>query len=277
MGADGNTPATAETRDAARAMIHAMFSLEGSTAVVTGGGAGLGREISLLLARAGATVVVADVNLGAARQTAKEITAEGGSARAVRTDVADEQSVLDLYTVLQSDFDGVDILVNNAGIYPNKPIDELTVEDWDTVHSINLRGPFLLMREAVKQMRLHRRGGRIINISSIASVHPALTGNTHYASSKAGLNMLTKALALEVAADGITVNAVLPGGVMTQTRKKRMGDTVNWGGPATDGARFLLGLAPPVKHATPVLFLASPASDHITGQTIVVDGGFLIS
>ena len=271
------TNATNQPRSTGHDVLLSMFDLTGRTAIVTGGGAGLGFEISILLSRAGATVVVADVDLAAAEKTVKEITADGGSARAVRTDVSDEESVLALFEVLESDFDGVDILVNNAGIYPNKPIEDLTAADWDKVHSINLRGPFLLTREAVKQMRAHQRGGRIVNISSIASMHPALLGNTHYASSKAGLNMLTKALALEVAKDGITVNAVCPGGVMSETRKERMTDTVNWGGPATDSSRFLLGLGAPVKHAAPVLFLASPAGGHITGQTIVVDGGFLIS
>jgi NAD(P)-dependent dehydrogenase (short-subunit alcohol dehydrogenase family) len=254
--------------------ITSMFDLTGRSAVVTGGGAGLGREIAVLLAEAGASVVVADIDVTAAEQTAKEI---GPAVRAHRTDVTDEQSILELFGFLDTEFGGVDILVNNAGIYPNRLIEDMTVQDWDAVHSVNLRGPALCAREAVRQMRNHGRGGRIINISSIAAAHPALTGNTHYASSKAGLNMFTKALALEVAPDGITVNAVMPGGVLSETRKKRMGDAPNWAGPATDSSRFLLGLGAPAKHAAPVLFLAGPGADHITGQTLVVDGGFLIS
>ena len=254
--------------------ITAMFDLTGRSAVVTGGGAGLGREIARLLAGAGASVVVADIDLAAAEQTMKEI---GGAARAHRVDVTDEASIVELFDFLDAEFGGIDILVNNAGIYPNRLIEDMTVDAWDTVHSLNLRGPALCAREAVKQMRDHGRGGRIINISSIAAAHPALTGNTHYAASKAGLNMFTKALALEVAPDAITVNAVMPGGVMSETRKKRMGDAPNWAGPATDSGRFLLGLGAPVKHAAPVLFLAGPCADHITGQTLVVDGGFLIS
>ena len=254
--------------------VAAMFDLTGRAAVVTGAGAGLGREIALLLAQAGASVVIADIDQAAAEQTAKEI---GDTALAHRADVTSEESILELFAFLDTEFGGVDILVNNAGIYPNRLIEDMTVADWDAVHSLNLRGPALCAREAVKQMRNHGRGGRIINISSIAAAHPALTGNTHYAASKAGLNMFTKALALEVAPDAITVNAVMPGGVMSETRKKRMGDAPNWAGPATDSSRFLLGLGAPVKHAAPVLFLASPCADHITGQTLVVDGGFLIS
>lgn len=262
------------THQADVGLLEDLFGLSGEVAVITGAGAGLGKEIASLLAGAGATVVIADVRLDAAQSAADEL---GERAVAMSVDVTDEASVVALFDRVDNELDGASILVNNAGIYPNRMLVDMSVEDWDLVQSINLRGPFLCSREAVKGMRARGRGGRIVNISSIAALHPALMGNTHYTSSKAGLIMLTKTLALEVAADRILVNAVLPGGMATETREARVADAATWAGPATGPGRFLLGVAPPIKHASAVLYLASPAGGHITGQTLVVDGGFMIS
>jgi NAD(P)-dependent dehydrogenase (short-subunit alcohol dehydrogenase family) len=259
------------------AMLEGLFSLAGQTAVITGAGAGLGREIASLLAGAGAVVVIADVRAEVGRAAAAELQSDGHAAVAVTADVTDEDSVIELFDHVDRELGGATILVNNAGIYPNRMLVDMTVEDWDRVQSINLRGAFLCCREAVRRLQAATRPGRIVNISSIAAQHPALMGNTHYTASKAGLMMLTKTLALEVAADGILVNAVLPGGIMTETRQTRMDDAETWAGPATQPGRFLLGVAHPSKHAAAVLFLASPAASHITGQGLVVDGGFLIS
>lgn len=258
-------------------MLREMFGLVGEVAVVTGGGAGLGKEIALLLAGAGATVVIADVRADVAEATAGELRSAGNAALAVAVDVVDEESVVAMFDRIDRELGGATILVNNAGIYPNRLLVDMTVDDWDRVQNINLRGPFICCREAVTRLKARGRPGRIVNISSIAALHPALLGNTHYTSSKAGLTMLTKTLALEVAADGILVNAVLPGGIMTETRQARMDDAASWSGPATQPGRFLLGVAHPSKHAAAVLFMASPAASHVTGQTLVVDGGFLIS
>lgn len=251
-------------------MLEAMFGLAGEVAVVTGAGAGLGKEIASLLARAGAAVVIADMRADAAETVAGELRGRGHNALAIEAGVA-EQSVLALFTRVEEELGGVTILVNNAGIYPNQLLVDMSVTDWDRVQSINLRGAFLCSREAVRSLQTRRRDGRIVNISSIAALHAPLIGDTSYTASKAGLTGFTKALALEVATDGIRVNAVLPGGVMTETRPTGLT------GPATQPGRFLLGVAPLSKHAAAVLFLASPAASHMTGETLVVDGGFLIS
>lgn len=258
-------------------LLTTLFGLIGKTAIITGGGAGLGRDLSLMFAGAGAHVVTADLNAEAAIGVAREIVERGGSAEGHFVDVTDEASVISLFDTVKANTGGADILVNNVGAYPNCPLLEMTVEAWEFVQNVNLKGTFLCTREAVKQMKDRGNGGRIVNISSIASLHPALHGNAHYCASKGGVNMFTKEVALEVAEYGINVNVLAPGGVMTETRAKRVASSATWRGPATDSRRFLLGTAPPWKHASGALFLASAGAAHITGQVLVADGGFLIS
>lgn len=265
---NATTPAT---------LLPLLFGLEGQTAIITGAAVGLGREMSLMFAAAGARVVIADRDEEGAKATVEEVRSRGGQAVPFPVDVTDEASVVALFDHVGKELGGATILVNNVGIYPNRPLLEMSVDDWQFVQDVNLKGTFLCTREAVKQMKDLGKGGRIVNISSIASVHPALHGNAHYCASKAGVNMFTKEVALEVAEYGINVNVLLPGGVMTETRAKRVASTQTWRGPATDSKRFLLGTAPPWKHAVCALFLASPAAAHVTGQSLAADGGFLIS
>jgi NAD(P)-dependent dehydrogenase (short-subunit alcohol dehydrogenase family) len=253
-------------------MLEEMFGLAGEVAVITGAGAGLGEEIASQLARAGASVVIADVRSDAADSVASDLRSRGHVALAVEADVAEESSVIALFERVEAELGGVTVLVNNAGVYPAKLLVEMSVTEWDRVQAINLRGAFLCCREAVRSLQARSRPGRIVNVSSISALHPPLMGQTAYSASKAGLTMLTKTLALEVAGDGILVNAVLPGGVMTDRRP-----TGGLGGPAAQPGRWLLGVAHPSKHAAAVLFLASPAASHMTGELLVVDGGFLIS
>lgn len=268
---------TTQTHPPGDARLLALFGLTGKLAVVTGAGAGFGAGIAGLLADAGARVVVADRDPDAARRTADEITARGGAAHARQVDVAEEPSVVGLFDAVVQDLGEVDVLVNNVGVFPKFPLTETTLDQWDHVHHVNLRSAFLCVREAAKSMIRQGRGGRIVCVSSVASLHPATHGNAVYAASKAGLNQFARGAALDLAPHGITVNAVLPGGVRTETGT-RIGAEHTITGPATDPARFLLGWkdsTDPV--AAAVLYLAAASGGHVTGHALLVDGGFLLS
>lgn len=255
-------------------MIEKLYDLNGRTAIVTGGGAGIGKAISTLLAAAGARVVIADIAADVAVATATEI---GGGALAVPTDVSDEASVLALYAAAQADGHRVDIIVNNAGIFPKQYFVEQTVEVWDRMQAVNLRGVFLMMREAVKAMKADGKGGSIVNISSVSSMQAAVFSNQAYGASKGGVSNLTKSCAAEFAPDNIRVNAVLPGAVATDGAKDASG-TFPLKGPLTTPERMPLGrVATPDDIARAALFFASDASSYVTGQLLAVDGGFLVS
>lgn len=257
--------------------IAALFGLQNKCAVVTGGGAGIGKSVAQLLAKAGARVVVGDLNVATAFLAAGEInSASPGTAVGVACDVANEASVINLFDTAAKQFGGVDILVNVAGIYPKTAFLETTVEKWDRVHSVNLRGTFLCMREAIKRMRAAGKGGSIVNISSVASLQPVIYDNGDYGATKAGVNNLTKTAALEFAADKIRVNAVLPGGVATETAMQKSDQPPT--GPITQPGRMPLGrIGVPEDIAHAVLFFASDASSYVTGQLLAVDGGFQVS
>ena len=256
--------------------LDAMFGLDGKVAVVTGAGRGLGKRIAAALASAGATVVAADRDGEGAAQTVAELAAAGHSAVALPLDVLDEESVKGLFARVEAEVGQLAILVNNVGLYPKIPFLEVTVEDWDRLHDLNLKGTFLCMREGIRVMREHG-GGRIVNISSIASVHPGMYDNATYAAAKAGVNGLTRAAALDFAADGIMVNSIAPGGITHENVQYKERDRT-WRGPQSEGGRFLLGrAADPYEIAGLVLYLAGPVGGYVSGQTIVVDGGFLVS
>lgn len=259
------------------ASIAALFGLQNKCAVVTGGGAGIGRSVARLLAKAGARVVVADVNVPTALAVAGELNASAaGSALGISCDVSSESSVVALFDAAVQQFGAVDILVNVAGIYPKTSFLETSAEKWDRIHAVNLRGTFLCMREAIKRMKAAGNGGSIVNISSVASLQPVIYDNGDYGATKAGVNNLTKTAAYEFAPDKIRVNAVLPGGVATEQAMKPSGKTPT--GPITQPGRMPLGrIGEPEDIASAVLFFASSASSYVTGQLLAVDGGFQVS
>jgi 3-oxoacyl-[acyl-carrier protein] reductase len=242
--------------------------LDGKVTLVTGASRGIGAGIALALSKEGASVVVNyRKNADKAEAVVKAITDEGGVAASFKADVANVEDVKNLCAFAEREFGGVDILVNNAGVHQHVPAHELPVEDWSWVLETNMTGPFVLSKACMPHMK-ENGWGRIINVSSM----DAFTGTRvecHYGASKAGLIGFTKALALEVASLGITVNAVAPGpietdmlNVDTEERRRKLLSMVPVG---------RLGLPEDIAHA--VLFLASPKASFITGQTIHVNGG----
>jgi len=274
------------TQPTAERSIRDLLDLSGGVAIVTGGAMGIGQGIAFRLAEAGASVVIADRDLEAAQRTADLISERGGRALALQVDVS---AVADAQTLIQQTVDAfgqVDILVNNAGIFPFAPALEVSEELWDHVLAVNLKGAFFCAQAAARQMAAAGMGGRIINIASIDALHP--TGAlTHYDTSKGGLVMMTKSLAKEFGAYGITANAIAPGSIATPGAAAATGATSQEPAGAKGGgedlmaaflARIPLGrVGQPDDIATAVLFLASDAASYVTGSLLVVDGGYLLS
>lgn len=244
--------------------------LENKVAIVTGAAQGIGREISIGLARNGASVVIADVNLKAAGAVATEIEGMGKSALALSVNVSCSREVEAMVVRTLDKFKKIDILVNNAGITRDSFLIRMSDEDWDRVIEVNLKGAFNCCREAAKAM-IKKRSGKIINISSIVG----LTGNkgqVNYAASKAGLIGLTKSLARELAGRAINVNAVAPGFIET-TMTKELSESLK---EKTLGKIPLARAGSAEDVAKVVLFLASQSADYVTGQVINVDGGMIM-
>ncbi|MGH2834632.1 MAG: SDR family NAD(P)-dependent oxidoreductase [Solirubrobacteraceae bacterium] len=257
-----------------RTSLNELLDLTGRTAIVTGGAMGIGLGIARRLHEAGANVLIADLNEAAAQSAVSELPAtRPGSALAFRCDVSDEEDVMRLVETAVTSFGGVDILVNNAGIYPMVPLADIDVATFRHVLDVNLTGLFLCTKAASTQMIAQKRGGRIVNITSIDALHPSMVGLAHYDASKHGAWGFTKNVALELAPHGIWVNAVAPGGITTPGA----------GGMDTQTTKAFEAMIPMKRMGDPdeigrtVLFLASELSSYMTGSQIVVDGGRLLA
>lgn len=244
-----------------------MFDLTGKVAIVTGASRGIGRSIALALVRQGARVVLADVLADAAQQLAGEIAEAGGQAEAATVDVSSPESVQAAVDRVLQSHGRIDVLVNNAGIARDQLLMRMKREEWDAVLAINLTGAFTCAQAVLRPM-MRQRSGRIISISSVVG-QMGNAGQSNYAASKAGLIGFTKALAREVAARGITVNAVAPGLIDTDmTRALSESVRAEW------AAKVPLGrLGSPEDVAWTVAFLAADEASYITGQVIAVNGG----
>jgi NAD(P)-dependent dehydrogenase (short-subunit alcohol dehydrogenase family) len=255
-----------------------LLRLDGKVALVTGGGRGIGRAVCNLFADAGASIAVCDIDAANALAVASTLD----NARAYQTDISDETAVEQLYGQLVEDFGRLDILVHVAAVFPKREFLKMTAAQWDSLQAVNTRGTFLVMREAIKAMKAGGHGGAIVNVSSVSGERAAVTNNSNYGASKAAVTNLTRSVAIEVAADGIRINAVLPGGVATEGAQeataKMKEEGLALGGPMTMPGRMPLGrIADPKEIASACLFMAAPASSYITGQSLAVDGGFLVS
>jgi len=264
--------------------ISKLIDLTGKRAIVTGGAMGIGFAISYRLAEAGATMQVADINARAAQEAIEELKRYRYKATFTQCDVSQEEAVKAMVDSAVKEMGGIDILVNNAGIYPRISLEQMTGEDFEQVISVNLKGTFLCSRYAGQKMIEQRRGGCIINIASIEAVHPSSTGMSAYDASKGGVLMLTKSMARELGQHGIRVNAIAPGGIMTRGVLSHVGTTSKEQEKEqlkelkAFMARMALGrMGDADDIARVALFLASDLANYITGDLIVVDGGYLIS
>ncbi len=248
------------------------MKLEGLCALVTGASRGIGREIALELARQGANVAVNYAgNEAKARETVEEIEKMGRKAFAVKADVSSADEVSEMVKKTIAEFGRLDILVNNAGITKDNLLMRMKEEEWDAVIDTNLKGVFLCTKAVTRQM-MKQRKGRIINIASIVGVS-GNAGQANYVAAKAGVIGLTKTTARELASRGITVNAVAPGFISTD-----MTDQLSEEIKAGMLKQIPLGrFGEPGDVAKMVAFLASDDADYITGQTIHIDGGMVMS
>ncbi len=262
--------------------VEALFGLAGKVAIVTGAASGIGKGIAKLFVQAGGQVVIADLDGPAADHVALDLAASappGAGCTGLQVDIVDEASVVALFNAVRQRFSRIDVLVNNAGIYFMRNFFEVTTEEWDRIYAVNVRGTFFCLRQAVKAMREQGQGGSIVNISTCASLQAVAFDNIHYATSKAAVNNMSRVAALEFAADNIRVNTILPGAVNTEGgAKMRAGGAVTLRGPFFSEGRIpLIRRGEPSDVARTALYLASDASNYVTGELISVDGGFHIS
>jgi gluconate 5-dehydrogenase len=247
-----------------------LFSLEGRVALVTGASSGIGRAIATTLAEAGARVVLVARREAGLEDARKAIAANGGEAAILPWDLADRDGLAQCADAASRPFGAPDIVVTSAGINIRKPMLELTADDWDRTMRVNLDAPFFLSQRLVPAM-IERGWGRIINIASLQSVR-AFANSGAYGASKGGLVQLTRAQAEAWSARGVNANAIAPGFFATPLTAPVASDPVKW---QANAARTFIGRNGELPDlAGTALYLASRASDYVTGQTIFVDGGF---
>lgn len=252
------------------------FRLDGQTAIVTGGNRGIGRAIAQALAEAGADIVVANRNADSGEEAAAEI-ADSTEAEmlAVRTDVADEESVKAMVAAAVDRFDSIDVLVNNAGIVVHEAATEMTLDEWRDVVDVNLTGTFLCSKYVGEAM-METGGGSIVNVSSMSAfVANYPQEQVAYNASKGGVESFTRQLASEWADHDIRVNTVAPGYIRTDNTDQA--DAID---PDIDevwmSEMLMDDIAPPEDVAPTAVFLASDASRYMTGASVVVDGGYTV-
>lgn len=246
-----------------------MFtSLAGKTVIVTGGSKGIGKGISEVLAKQGANIAIVARNADAAKSCAEQIRKNGGNASSFQGDVADLDSMKQVAQSVAHMFGGIDILCANAGIFPSAPIEEMTGEEWDVVMNINAKGALYAIQACLPYLK-KAEYGRIILTSSITGPLTGYKGWSHYGASKAAQLGFMKSAALELAKHNITINAVLPGNILTEGLENLGENYLNEMASSIPLKR--LGHVEDIAYV--VCFLASKEAGYITGQSIIVDGG----
>lgn len=245
------------------------LGIAGKIAVVTGAGKGIGKATAVQLAEEGAVVVINDLDEVSGKETVSTIIEMGGAGFFSKGDVSEEQYVVDLFNQVYMEYHSVDILINNAGISPKLPFEEISGEMFEKVLEINLKSNFMCSREAYSYMK-RNNWGRIVNLSSLAGVMGGINSAAHYSASKAGIIGLTKTLAKQMGAYGITVNSVSPGRIKTA-----MTDMLS-----VEKQNEALGKIPLKRFGTTeevakvIVFLASEGGSYITGTNVEIFGGY---
>ncbi|NIO11731.1 MAG: SDR family oxidoreductase, partial [Deltaproteobacteria bacterium] len=248
--------------------------LKDKVVIVTGGGHGIGMAYCQGFGRAGARVVPADIDVESASKVASQVAEETGSeSLALKVDVSDEASTIEMAAKTLERFGRIDVLVNNAAIFATIPmnrgrIETIDLDEWDRLMAVNLKGPFLCARAVLPTMRA-QKSGKIINISSSTALQGP-PGRIHYVASKAGVLGFTRTLANEVGEDNIQVNALLPGSTLSEENPT---EEILKMRRQVVGNRALKRVQVPLDLVGAMLFLASPLSDFMTGHSLVVDGG----
>lgn len=250
-----------------------LFDVSGKVVLITGAGSGLGEGYALTFGEAGSIVICAGRNRERLEQTAQTIEAGGGRARVHTVDVTDLDSIRALMASVEEEFGRLDVLVNNAGYEHIQPFTEVTPETYDDIMAVNMKGVFFVAQEAAKVMKRHG-GGKIINIGSLGS-YIGLAESSVYCATKGGVIQLSKTMAIELGPFHIQVNCLAPGYFITPMTQPFYDDPEHraW----IESRIPLHEWGTSLDLAGPVLFLASAASDYVTGETIKVDGGWLAS
>jgi NAD(P)-dependent dehydrogenase (short-subunit alcohol dehydrogenase family) len=246
-----------------------LFDLTGKVALITGGSRGIGKQIVETFAEQGATVVIASRNIDDCNREAEIVIQKGGKAMATQCDIANLDQITELFNKVEGEFGQLDILVNNAGLSITKPSIEITSQDWDTMFNVNIKGLFFACQEAAKIMIKQGRG-KIINVSSIGGIK-TFKRIAPYGASKAAVIHLTRSLASEWAQNGILVNGIAPGLISTDINTEEIGDEKLLQKMLNMIPLRRLGQTNDI--AMMALYLASEASNFMTGQTISIDGG----
>lgn len=246
--------------------------MEDKVVIITGGAKGIGKGISNVFAKEGGKILIVVRSEETAKKAVEEIKEKGGEASYFIGDVSKEKDMNKMAQTCIERYGKIDVLCHNAGIFPEKRLEDMTIEDWDLVNNINLRGTFLTVKACLPYMK-KQKYGRIVITSSITGNKVGNPGLTHYAASKGGVNGFIKSAAIELAKDNITVNGVEPGNIMTEGMSSQLGEDYI---KAQEASIPMGKLGEPEDIGYATLFLASNEAKYITGQTITVDGGQIL-